>query len=55
MNKLIGLSLFTSGGISEYYLNKTNVNIKLANELAKRYNFYKELYKAIVDLWFNYR
>ena len=46
MNKLIGLSLFASGGISEYYLDKTNVNIKLANELlAKRCNFYKELYK----------
>lgn len=46
MNKLIGLSLFASGGISEYYLDKTNVKIKLANELlAKRCNFYKELYK----------
>jgi DNA (cytosine-5)-methyltransferase 1 len=46
MSKLIGLSLFASGGISEYYLDKTNVKIVVANELLpKRCEFYKELYK----------
>lgn len=40
-----GLSLFASGGISEYYLNNTNVDIKVANELIpKRCEFYQELY-----------
>lgn len=44
-NKLIGLSLFACGGISEYYLDETNVDIKVANELVqKRADFYQEMY-----------
>lgn len=40
-----GLSLFSSGGIGEYYLNETNVKIKVANELIKeRADFYKFMY-----------
>ena len=42
-----GLSLFASGGISEIYLNETNVDIVLANELLQeRCNFYHEYYKS---------
>ena len=45
MTKFIGLSLFSSGGLSETYLDKTKVDIKLANELIKdRCKFYKHLY-----------
>ena len=31
-----GLSLFTSGGIDEYFLDKTRVKMVLANELLKK-------------------
>ena len=40
-----GLSLFTSGGIDEFYLDKTCVNMVLGNELLqKRCDFFKQLY-----------
>lgn len=39
--------MFASGGISEIYLNETNVDIVLANELLQeRCNFYYEYYKS---------
>ena len=48
MKKLNGLSLFASGGISEYYFDKTNVQIKVANELlSERCKFYNSLYPDV--------
>ena len=48
MEKLKGLSLFSSGGISEYYLNYTPVEITIANELIEnRCKFYRHLYPNV--------
>ena len=46
VNKNIkGISMFSSAGIAETYLNEIGINILLANELVKeRANFYKHLY-----------
>lgn len=46
LNKNIkGISMFSSGGIAETYLNEIGIGILLANELvAERANFYKHLY-----------
>lgn len=43
--KIKGLSLFACSGIAEYYLNKTDVEIVLANELLQeRCDIYKHFY-----------
>lgn len=43
-----GLSLFSGGGISEVFFNKTDVKIKVANELLpERSSFYKFLYPSV--------
>ncbi|ELM3642930.1 DNA cytosine methyltransferase [Flavobacterium psychrophilum] len=40
-----GISMFSSGGIAETYLNEIGIDILLANELVEeRANFYKHLY-----------
>ena len=39
-----GLSLFSSAGIGELYLNRLGINIKVSNELIKRI---AELYQKI--------
>ena len=39
-----GLSLFSSAGIGELYLNRLGINIKVSNELIKRR---AELYQTI--------
>ena len=46
MNKNIkGISMFSSGGIAETYLNEIGIDILLANELVEeRANFYRHLY-----------
>ena len=42
---MIGISMFSSGGISEYYLNNINIKIVLANEIIdKRADFYNSMY-----------
>ena len=44
-NKMKGLSLFACSGIAEYYLDKTDVDIILANELLQeRCDIYKHFY-----------
>ena len=58
-----GLSLFACGGISEYYLDETKVNIRVANEMIqKRCDFYSKVYpdKTMIqgditdnDVWMN--
>ena len=46
VNKNIkGISMFSSGGIAETYLNEIGIDILLANELVKeRSDFYMHLY-----------
>ena len=42
---MIGISLFSSGGIAEYYLHEKNIKVVLANEIiVKRAEFYEYLY-----------
>ncbi len=42
---IIGISMFSSAGIAETYLNEIGIDILLANELVKeRADFYKHLY-----------
>ena len=44
-NKIKGISMFSSGGIAETYLEDIGIEILLANELiVERANFYKYLY-----------
>ena len=47
--KLIGLSMFASGGIGETYVNDIgNIEIKVANELEKnRAKFYSHFHKNV--------
>jgi DNA (cytosine-5)-methyltransferase 1 len=45
MNKIKGISLFSSAGIAETYYNDINIDIVVANELLeKRVKMYKHLY-----------
>lgn len=44
-NKMIGISMFSSAGIAETYLEKLNIHIALANELIKeRAMYYSHFY-----------
>lgn len=45
-NRINGVSLFASAGIGEYFLDRTDINIIVANELIpKRANLYRKIYK----------
>lgn len=44
-HEMIGISMFSSAGIAETYLDKLNIKIKLANELIKeRADYYSHFY-----------
>lgn len=44
-NRIKGISMFSSGGVAETYLEEIGIDILLANELVKeRADFYKHLY-----------
>ena len=46
--ELIGISMFSSAGIAETYLNKLNIHIALANELIKeRADYYSHFYPNV--------
>lgn len=47
-DKLIGISMFSSAGIAETYLNKLNIEIVLANELVpERAKYYNHFYPSV--------
>lgn len=46
--EMIGISMFSSAGIAETYLNQLNINIALANELVKeRADYYSHFYPNV--------